>query len=194
MVLGLSGTYCSGKSEVGQRLIARYGFSEIDVDQIGHEALRRKTEEIVATFGGAVRSDTGGINRTALGRIVFADATRMAQLESLVHPVMVDMVREQVKRCSSERILINAALLVHMGLDSLCDAVIRVDAPVSVRVWRARWRDELDLGDILARIKRQRGLKFSSERVDTYTMRNVGSRKRLERKLHELALTLGIAE
>lgn len=194
MVLGLSGTYCSGKSEVSRRLAARYGFAEIDVDEIGHEALRRKTAEIVATFGGAVRSDTGGINRTALGRIVFSDPTRMAQLESLVHPVMVEIVRDRVKRCRSERILINAALLVHMGLDALCDAVIRVDAPVPVRVWRARLRDDLDLGDILARIRRQQGLKFSSERVDTYTMRNVGGRKRLERKLHKLAHTLGFAD
>ncbi len=194
MVLGLSGTYCAGKSEVGKRLVTQYGFSEIDVDEIGHEALRRKTEEIVATFGGAVRSDDGGINRTALGHIVFSDATRMAQLESLVHPVMVEIVRERVKRCRSDRILINAALLVHMGLDSLCDVVIRVDAPVAVRVWRARMRDGLQLGDILARIKRQRGLKFSSERVDTYTMRNVGGRKQLDRQLRELAGTLGFSQ
>lgn len=194
MVLGLSGSYCSGKSEVAQRLVSQYGFFQIDVDAVGHEALRRKTAEVVATFGGAVRSDNGGINRTALGRIVFSDSTRMAQLESIVHPVMVDIVRERVKRCRSERILINAALLVHMGLDVLCDAVIRVEAPVPVRVWRARLRDELDLGDILARIKRQQGLKFTSERVDTFIMRNVGGRKRLERKVNELAVTLGFAE
>ena len=194
MVLGLSGTYCSGKSEVGQRLVNEYGFSEVDVDRIGHEALGRKTSEIVATFGGAVRSDSGGINRTALGRIVFADPTRMAQLESLVHPVMVELVRDRVKRSHSDRILINAALLVHMGLDTLCDSVVRVDAPVPVRIWRARLRDGLNLGDILTRMRRQRGLKFNSERVETITMKNVGGRKRLERELHKLAVTLGFSE
>ncbi|MFP4644530.1 MAG: dephospho-CoA kinase [Spirochaetales bacterium] len=194
MVIGLSGPYCSGKSEVGRRLVNEYGFSEIDVDRVGHEAVRLKTSEIIATFGGAVRSDSGGINRTALGRIVFADPTRMAQLESLVHPVMVELVRDRVKRSQSDRILINAALLVHMGLDTLCDAVIRVEAPVTVRIWRAKLRDGLTLGDILARIRRQRGLEFSSQRVDTYTMHNAGGRKRLERRLRTLAVTIGFSE
>lgn len=194
MVLGISGTYCSGKSEVGRILKDSYGFEEIDVDSVGHEALTRRRDAVTAAFGEQVLSSDGEVDRRMLGSVVFADGEKLARLESILHPEMVRVVSERVPEEEGRRTLINAALLVHMGLDTLCDAVLRVDAPVIVRMFRARRRDGLAWKDIFARIRRQGHVKFSSESVDTYTVWNRQGKVRLETRVKELAETLGFAE
>ncbi len=45
MVLGLAGGYCAGKDAVVRILSAR-GFSEIDVDKVGHIVLAEKAAEV----------------------------------------------------------------------------------------------------------------------------------------------------
>lgn len=194
MVLGISGTYCSGKSEVGGILKNKYGFEEVDVDSVGHEALGRRRDEVAAAFGDRILSEDGEVDRRTLGSVVFADGEKLARLESILHPEMVQVVSERVPREEGRRTLINAALLVHMGLDRLCDSVLRVDAPVIVRMLRARRRDRLGWKDITARIRRQGRVKFSSEYVDTYTVWNWRGKVRLERRVQALAETLGFAE
>lgn len=194
MVLGISGTYCSGKSEVGRILKSTYGFEEIDVDSVGHEALRRRREAVTAAFGKQILTADGEVDRRTLGSVVFSNAEHLARLESILHPEMVRVVSERVPRSEGRRTLINAALLVHMGLDTLCDSVLRVDAPVIVRMLRARRRDHLGWKEIIARIRRQRHVKFSSEHVDTYTVWNWKGKVWLERRVKALAETLGFAE
>lgn len=194
MVVGIAGPYCSGKNEVARRLVERYGFAEIDVDRVGHEALRRRKEDVVGEFGSGIVDGGGDIDRRALGRIVFDDRERLEALERIVHPEMVRIVSAEVKARPGERLLINAALLVYMRLDELCDAVIAVHAPAIVRVFRALRRDRHSFGAIRRRMRGQRGLKFHSDRVDTCTVRNVGTRSLLDRRVNRIARSLGLAE
>lgn len=192
MVLGISGTYCSGKSELARYFVDRFGFSEIDVDAVGHDALTRQAKNVIRTFGRSVTAGDGSIDRRALGRIVFADAARLDDLEAIVHPEMVKVVSERIPADPEMRTVINAALLVHMGLDTLCNAVVHVDAPLLVRAVRARRRDALPWRDIKLRIERQRSLKFRSDSVDTYTVRNTFGRRALYRHADRLSRSLGL--
>jgi len=186
MVVGLTGKYCSGKNAVA-RLFASHGFAVIDVDAIGHATLAAKAREIAEAFGPGVRAADGGINRKILGRIVFADRDARVRLEGIVHPAMAERVKETIGGMGGD-VLINAAVLHRMGLHRICDAVVCVTALAPLRTLRAMRRDHLPLGEVLARGRAQKdiGAQCNDPGVDTYTVRNRGTLRSLERRVARL--------
>jgi dephospho-CoA kinase len=187
MVAGLTGKYCAGKDRVARLLHSR-GFSVIDVDALGHDALRSEAARIVGAFGTSILGRDGVVDRKALGRIVFSDPRALATLESIVHPVMVDRVEKLIAGTTGD-VVVNAAILHHMGLHRLCRAVICVRAPFVLRLIRAMRRDRLSLRAAAGRILSQKGICPQSNEppVDTYTVRNWGTARCLERRVSRLA-------
>jgi dephospho-CoA kinase len=183
MVIGVTGGYCAGKSVVSA-VLRKMGFSEIDVDEVGHAVLREKAAEVIRAFGEGIRAADGGVDRKKLGAIVYSDRKELSRLERIVHPEMVAKVKAALVSARGDA-LINAAILYKMGLDSLCDAVFRVTAPVPIRLIRAKRRDGVTLRHVLARLLSQRGIRLKSKgsAVDIYTVRNGGSLGSLERSV-----------
>jgi dephospho-CoA kinase len=177
MVLGLTGRYCAGKDEVA-RILERKGFRVLDVDRIGHEVLEERRDQAAAAFGSGVRRADGSIDRRALGRVVFADPGALARLEAILHPAMVERVRALAagERAAGRDVAVNAALLRHMGLDGLCDAILEVRACFPRRFFRGLRRDRLGPVQVLRRACSQRPgsrrLNSKAPGVDTYTVRN----------------------
>ena len=193
MVIGVTGSYCAGKNIVTE-LIQTFGFSVIDEDRVGHEALAAKSAEIVAAFGPAVHSAEGGIDRRRLGAVVFADEEQLALLESIVHPWMIERTRQRVESAEPRRVVINAAILFKMGLHRLCDFVIIVRAPLPVRLVRAMRRDSLSFLQVTRRFRRQRALNRAPKNVDSTTVWNVGSREALARRVFRILKRKGMVE
>ena len=190
MVIGLTGKYCAGKNVVANILVPK-GWAVIDVDSLGHDALVSRAEEVLAAFGPAVRGAEGAVDRPALGRIVFRDQAALARLEAIVHPVMKEEVRRIIARTPGN-VIVNAAILHRMGLETLCNAVICVRAPLLLRLARAMRRDRLRMGDAMARLRAQKGIcpQFNDRAVDTYTVRNRGSMRSLQRRVERIAAGL----
>ena len=186
MVVGLTGKYCAGKDTVA-RIFASKGFTIIDVDLLGHEALAGNAREVVAAFGPGVSVTGGGVDRRALGRVVFKDSAALARLESIVHPAMVERVKSLVAQ-SEGNVVINAAILHRMGLHALCDAVVCVSSPFPLRLARAMVRDMLSFRDALARARSQKDIcpQLNDPAVDIYSVRNRGSARSLERRVTRL--------
>jgi dephospho-CoA kinase len=174
LVFGVTGKYCSGKNAVTSILIEK-GFSEIDVDRIGHGVLERSgiRIELRRRFGDGVFTAAGAVDRRLLGRRVFRNPRELRVLESIVHPPMAEEVRRRVRRLDG-RVVINAAVLFRMGLERLCHAVICVRAPLLLRLARARRRDRTGLLHALRRTSRQRGIcpKLNGIGVDIYYVDN----------------------
>ncbi len=181
MVIGLTGRYCAGKDAVA-RILARRGFTVLDVDRIGHEVLEERRDAVAAAFGESVRRADGSIDRRAVGRIVFADPAALARLEGIVHPAMAARVRSlaAAQSAAGRNVVVNAALLRHMGLDRSCDAVVDVRAWAPLRFLRGLRRDGLGPVQVLRRMRSQRpGAGRAGPRlngmppgVDTYIVRN----------------------
>lgn len=203
IVVGVTGKYCAGKSTVAE-VLKQHGYSDIDVDQLGHHALIAEQHRVVARFGAGILGASGEIDRGALGRVVFADPTALADLEAIVHPAMVRTVEQRIDEFRSQtpvpNVCLSAAILFKMGLDRLCDTIVWVDAPVLQRLRRARNRDRLGWGDLLRRVFAQRNLRpphrslrvengnaqQSDHRAEILTVRNDGSRDALVRQLSTL--------
>lgn len=87
--IGLTGGIGSGKSTVSM-LLRRRGAVIVDADAIARDVVAVDTpgyKEIVATFGNRVvlRDGTRGLDRKALGDIIFSDAAARRKLNAITH-------------------------------------------------------------------------------------------------------------
>lgn len=185
MIIGLSGKYCAGKNAAAD-IFTEMGVPSIDVDKLGHLALDAEIGRIEKEFGSLViiedelqngNSQRRTVNRKALGEIVFSDPERMKVLEAITHPWMVSettRLADQYLRQGSTHVVVNAAILLKMGLHKICDVVVWIDAPLAVRVKRGLLRDPLKLPAVLKRIHAQRTLKPQplGKYVDIYKVDN----------------------
>ena len=170
MIVGITGCYCSGKNTVCD-FFAKQGYSIIDVDRIGYNALEAKREEIVYIFGKKILLDKR-IDRKKLGSIVFGDLEKRRELEKIVHPWMIKTVKELIDKKKNS--IINAALLIEMCLFVLCDIVIGIDVREEHAIERGIERDHLPRDEILKRLRAQIPLKEKLHYVDKIIENNQG--------------------
>jgi dephospho-CoA kinase len=176
-IIGLTGLYCAGKNFVAA-LLEKRGVPVLDVDKLGHTAIEREKEAIVARFGGDVLTADGKIDRRLLGGKVFGSAGELAALEAIVHPAANALTEEWIAAQSAARVAghqaeaANGSLGRNCGEDSLCvinaallhkssvfgrlDRIIVVRAPLLVRLIRAKKRDRLPLTSLIKRFNSQK--------------------------------------
>ncbi|HOX06415.1 MAG TPA: dephospho-CoA kinase [Planctomycetota bacterium] len=183
-VIGLTGPVAGGKSEAA-RLLAERGARIVDLDAIGHELLAdpQVREEVNRAFSEAADAGDLGELRRRLAGIVFADGTALSRLEHILHGRMCEVVRREVARLrasgESGLAVIAGALVFEMGLEELCDAVVLVDAPLEIRIDRARRSRGWDREEIMRREGRQMPLEAKRLRANR-VLDNSGTREQLE--------------
>lgn len=136
LVIGLVGGIGSGKSTLASCL-GELGCVVVDADVIAHEVLQTESvrSEIEAWWGSAVLQEDGTLNRAAVGRIVFTDVAARLQLEALVHPLVKQACRKEIDAAdaSSRAVILDAPLLLEVGLDAWCDTIVFIEAPDASR-------------------------------------------------------------
>ncbi|KMS69044.1 dephospho-CoA kinase [Streptomyces viridochromogenes] len=129
--VGLTGGIGAGKSEVS-RLLVEHGAVLIDADRIAREVVAPGTPglaAVVEAFGQEVLAEDGSLDRPKLGSIVFADADRLAVLNSIVHPLVGARSRELEEAAAGDAVVVHdVPLLTENGLAPLYDVVVVVDA------------------------------------------------------------------
>jgi dephospho-CoA kinase len=79
---------------------------------------------VIARFGEAYRRSDGGLDRSALGRLVFDDPAALRDLEAIVHPAVrprILVAVAEARRDGAEAVVIEAIKLVEGGLAAMCD-------------------------------------------------------------------------
>lgn len=97
---GLTGGIATGKSTVAEILRNR-GWSVVDTDHLARLAVVPGSEalmEIVQSFGAGVIDSSGGLQRSELARLVFADAEARLRLEAILHPRIRSLWGSEVDR------------------------------------------------------------------------------------------------
>jgi dephospho-CoA kinase len=95
VTIAVTGPLASGKSTFVE-LLGELGAETVSADEVVHYLLAEDDETIarvVERFGEGVRGGEG-IDRKALGRVVFGDAEALSELEEILHP----RVREETDR------------------------------------------------------------------------------------------------
>ena len=142
--VALTGNIAAGKSTV-IALFRRWGATIIDADELVREVEAPGTPVLAAIarrFGDEVVATDGTLDRAALRAKVLADGAALVALNALVHPAVARRRDELVEaaRRRGDRIVVSDIPLLFEVLDpQRFDAVVLVDAPVTVR--RARLQD-----------------------------------------------------
>src|SRR4051812_9292381 len=134
--IGVTGLMASGKTDVARRFVER-GARLIEGDALGWQVLREPDvrDRLGSLFGPSVRGDDGSVDRRALGRIVFGDASEMNRLNAIVQPRLMMSVREALEEPARERVVVlDAALLGVWNLVPELDGVVEVVAPAETRI------------------------------------------------------------
>src|SRR5262249_56454032 len=88
-ILGLTGNIASGKTTIGLMLLQLGAYTYVDADHVVHELYlpgQPLVAELAQAFGPAILDRDGGVDRQALGQLVFGDPEQLLRLESIVHP------------------------------------------------------------------------------------------------------------
>jgi dephospho-CoA kinase len=181
-MVGLTGGIGAGKTAVAERL-AWHGAVIIDADTLAREVVDQGTDglaQVVAEFGAGVLGPDGGLDRPALGRVVFADPDARAQLEQIVHPRVRARSDEIIAAADADAVVVNdVPLLVEAGLHRAYDMVIVVEADESVRVARLVAGRGMSEQDANARIAAQATDEHRRTVADVVIVNN-GSREALD--------------
>lgn len=189
--LGLTGGIGAGKSTVAETL-TELGAVVIDADRIAREVVEPDTEglaEVVAAFGEDVLGADGGLDRPALGQIVFADDAKRQQLNGILHPRIGARTAEIAAEAADDAVIVHdVPLLVENGMGAAFALVVVVDAPVDVRVARLVEARGMTVEDARARMAAQADDEARRAAADVW-LENAGVagalREQVERLWHE---------
>jgi dephospho-CoA kinase len=176
--VGLTGGIGSGKSAVSA-LFVELGAVLVDADLNARAVVAKGTPglaAVVAAFGDGILRPDGELDREALGRIVFADADKLAALNAIVHPLVGEESARQIAaaEATGAPVLIHdVPLLVENNLQGRYDAVVVVAASPETQLDRLTRLRGMSREDAQARIDAQAPLQDKIAAA-TYVIDNDG--------------------
>ena len=163
-IIGITGGIGSGKSTVAAILAEKLNCRLINADALSHEAAGDDgiKRQLTAVFGTAYFDDSGELDRKALAKLIFADASGRRKLNGIIHPYVKERF---LQICDGERIknsayvIYDCPLLIEEGLISDVDTVIVVYADTERRISYITARDGCSAEDAVMRINSQLALE-----------------------------------
>ena len=143
MIVGLTGGIGSGKSAAG-KYFELNGITVIDADQLAKEALdigSQGYEQAIEYFTSLILDDAGHIDRSKLRAEIFNDAAKKLQLESIVHPIVRDLMLSKISVSKSPYSIVMVPLIFESQSMSSYDRILVVDCDESLQLARASTRD-----------------------------------------------------
>jgi len=188
IILAVTGGIACGKSEVG-RILADAGFDVLDTDRLAHDVMKTGTpvfEQVVENFGKSVLGLDGEIDRSQLGRIVFADPMAREALNGLVHPAVIEAAErwKAVRRAAGQEAVVLVPLLFEVDWTQGWNAIVCVSADEDVVFQRLEKRG-LNEEEARKRIAAQMPLAEKMAKAD-FVIRNNETLDALREKTMEV--------
>lgn len=200
MIIGLTGSYGSGKSTVASMLQELGDARIIDADHIAR-SLQRKGQPgyhaIVELFGPAALQEDGELDRRYIAERVFTDKLMLEKVNRIIHPlVWHEQVKQLGQNSSNALTVLMVPLLYETGADKLCDKVVVVVVNEDLRETRLQARDNVTVEQVRERLATQMPQAEKMKRAD-YVITNHGSlhetQQQVKALLQKLATPTGSA-
>lgn len=159
LTVGLTGGVGSGKTTVSTYFMA-LGVPVIDADVIARELVMiglPAYRAIIRAFGSGVLNQDGTLDRQKLRHLIFSDAAAKATLESILHPMVYDNIRQKIEELKFPYCILSIPLLIEVGDMSLIDRLLVIDVDPALQVSRVSQRDGEGREHVEAMIKSQVG-------------------------------------
>ncbi len=156
--LAITGGIGSGKSYIARQMTQLFGIPVYDSDANAkrlNEESPQIRQGLIDMVGSDVYDSEGHLCKARLAAFLFASEDNALRVNALIHPVVKTDFLRWAERQEAPVVAIETALLAESGIDRVVDKVIRVDAPLEVRIQRAMQRDGATREQVLARISRQ---------------------------------------
>ena len=144
MIVGLTGGIGSGKSAAAN-FFQNEGITVIDADDLSREVTERDTpgfKKIVDCFGSAIIDSDGSINRAFLRQEVFDDEKKKKLLESIIHPLVRDLMIQKIAASQSPYSIIMVPLIFETNSMNNYNRILVIDCDPIVQLERAMLRDK----------------------------------------------------
>jgi dephospho-CoA kinase len=191
--VGLTGGIASGKSAVGEMLVA-LGAHLVQADRIAHQLMlpgQAVYNEVVRHFGGAILNPDLSVNRAKLAEAAFGSTTsaapstvssRIEELNRIVHPAVLRSQEEWMKEMGRQDpravAIVEAALIIEAGAAKRFDRLIVVTCSDEQRIARFAARHKLDRDAARKEVERRMAAQLpEAEKVKAadYVIDNSGS-------------------
>ena len=145
--VGLTGSIAVGKTSVCE-IFRELGCHVLDADEVARDVVAPGTaglKRVVETFGGSILRDDGSLDRAKLGSIVFADEAKRLELNSIIHPLVLEEQDRWLRSRESEDpdgiAIVDAALMIESGGYRRFDKLIVVWCEPELQLQRLIKRD-----------------------------------------------------
>lgn len=192
MIVGVTGGVGSGKSKVASLLGKLLSGIVISADDVCRELLEPGREgylQFVRSGGSRFLDGDGVINRVTLREKIFADPELRAQLEAILHPLVLEKIQNVAEDNPESVVIAEVPLLFERDWQDEFDTIITVFSPEDKLIERVMERDGIsreEVGDIIAT---QMSMEEKNRRAD-YVINNSAHWQETENQLVELAIRL----
>lgn len=189
-LVGLTGGIASGKSTVSN-LLRLSGYPIIDADEIVRQLQTvhsKGLDRLTGVFGNQILNPDQSLNRRALGEIVFSDPAKLAQLNSIMQPLVREEIWRQIKIYQSQGlpyVILDIPLLFETHYAEDCDIVIVVSVSPKIQLQRLIHRDHYPEDQAKERITAQMPLTEKVQLADV-VINNDGTEEELKRQVAKL--------
>ena len=156
-IIGLTGNIGTGKSVI-RRMLEHMGAYGIDADALSHRTIAKGApgyQPVIDPFGRWIFSPDGEIDRTKLGRVVFGDPEALAQLEGIIHPLVLQGVDWLINRSTQPVIVVEAIKLLEVSLSRTCDSIWVTYTPPEMQLARLMVNRKMSEAEARQRIAAQ---------------------------------------
>jgi dephospho-CoA kinase len=140
VTIAVTGPLASGKSTFVE-LLGELGAETVSADEVVHYLLGEDDETIarvVERFGEGVRGESG-IDRKALGQVVFGDSEALKDLEEILHPRVREVTERRAAGSGADLFVAEIPLLFEGGGEERFDFTVAVTSPEERR---RSWAEE----------------------------------------------------
>lgn len=192
-VIGITGGISTGKSTV-TKILRKKGFKVIDADVISRAVLNIDEEaycKVVKFFSRDILNDDKTINRKLLGEKIFKDKILRKKLNSITHPVIMKIIKEEIDLNYNEDILfLDIPLLIEIyesldKYDIYIDEIWLIYCDKETQIKRLMKRDEITLESARLKVNAQMDIEEKKKYADKIIY-NTKDKEQLEKDIENL--------
>ena len=192
-VLGVTGGIGSGKSAATD-IFSSLGIKIVDADVLSRVPVQKGEAglfEIEKRYGSEILLATGELDRKKLREIIFEKEEEKDWLENLLHPLIADLIKEELKSSSSKYTSLSSPLLFETKQSDYCDEVLVIDVSEETQILRTKTRDDVPEEQvktiILSQINRSERLRLATHIIENEN--TLDDLKKAVTELHQKIIT-----
>lgn len=139
-IIGITGGIGAGKSALLDYIGEHYNCQVILADEVAHrlkEPGQECYDSLIKLLGKEIVNEDGTIAKARMAEKIFADKSRLLQVNRIMHPAVKTFILERIEACRKEGrldfLFVEAALLIEDGYGQIVDELWYIAADAKIR-------------------------------------------------------------